>query len=91
MAKLQGAKIGDYHTLTDWGLYLKVGSPKISDAEVDEYLVKVPGSDTLQETNCFINLSCGRGIEISVAVAGNGDAILPQLVDKFAKLGSTQP
>lgn len=44
MAKLQGAKIGDYHTLTDWGLYLKVGSPKISDAEVDEYLVKVPGS-----------------------------------------------
>ena len=47
MAKLQGAKIGDYHTLTDWGLYLKVGSPKISDAEVDEYLVKVPGSDTL--------------------------------------------
>ena len=50
-----------------------------------------PGIDTLQETNCFINLSCGRGIEISVAVAGNGDAILPQLVDKFAKLGSTQP
>ena len=27
MAKLLGAKIGDYHTLTDWGLYLKVGSP----------------------------------------------------------------
>lgn len=47
MTKLQGAKIGDYHTLTDWGLYLKVGSPKISDAEVDEYLVQVPGSDTL--------------------------------------------
>ena len=47
MAKLQGAKIGDYHTLTDWGLYLKVGSPKISSAEVDEYLVQVPGSDTL--------------------------------------------
>ena len=43
MAKLQGAKIGDYHTLTDWGLYLKVGSPKISSAEVDEYLVQVPG------------------------------------------------
>ena len=47
MGKLLGAKIGDYHTLTDFGLYLKVGSPKISDAEVDEYLVQVPGSDTL--------------------------------------------
>lgn len=47
MTKLQGAKIGEYHTLNDWGLYLKVGSPKISAAEVDEYLVQVPGSDTL--------------------------------------------
>lgn len=47
MGKLLGAQIGDFHTLTDWGLYLKVGSPKISDAEVDEHLVKVPGSDTL--------------------------------------------
>ena len=47
MAKLLGAKIGDYHTLKDWGLYLKVGSPKIGAAEVDEYLVQVTGSDTL--------------------------------------------
>lgn len=28
MAKLLGAKIGNFHTLKDWGLYLKVGSPK---------------------------------------------------------------
>lgn len=47
MAKLLGAKIGDYHTLKDWGLYLKVGSPKIGAAEPDEYLVQVTGSDTL--------------------------------------------
>ena len=47
MGKLLGAKIGEYHTLSDWGLYLKVGSPNISEAEVDEYLVQVPGSDTL--------------------------------------------
>ena len=47
MAKFLGAKIGDYHTLNDWGLYLKVGSPKIGAAEVDEYLVQVTGSDTL--------------------------------------------
>ena len=47
MAKLLGAKIGNFHTLTDWGLYLKVGSPKISAAEVDEYLVQVTGSDAL--------------------------------------------
>lgn len=47
MAKLLGAKIGNFHTLTDWGLYLKVGSPKISPPETDEYLVQVPGSDTL--------------------------------------------
>ena len=47
MGKLLGAQIGDHHTLKDWGLYLKVGSPKISKAEVDEYLVQVPGSDTL--------------------------------------------
>ena len=39
MAKLLGAKIGDYHTLKDWGLYLKVGSPKIGAAEPEEYLV----------------------------------------------------
>ena len=43
MAKLLGAKIGNFHTLTDWGLYLKVGSPKISPAEVDELLVEVTG------------------------------------------------
>jgi hypothetical protein len=47
MAKLLGAKIGNFHTLTDWALYLKVGSPKISPPETDEYLVQVPGSDTL--------------------------------------------
>lgn len=44
---LKGAKIGGYHTLKDWGLYMKVGSPKIGEAEVDEYLVQVPGSDTM--------------------------------------------
>ena len=47
MAKLLGAQIGDHHTLNDWGLYLKVGSPKIGEAEVDSYLVQIPGSDTL--------------------------------------------
>ena len=47
MSKLLGAQIGKYHTLRDWGLYLKVGSPKIDPAEVDEYLVQVPGADTL--------------------------------------------
>lgn len=47
MGKLLGAQIGDHHTLKDWGLYLKVGSPKISAPETDEYLVQVPGSDTL--------------------------------------------
>ena len=47
MAQLLGAKIGSYHTLNDWGLYLKVGSPKIGEAEVDEYLVQVAGSDTM--------------------------------------------
>ena len=47
MGKLLGAQIGDHHTLKDWGLYLKVGSPKISPPETDEYLVQVPGSDTL--------------------------------------------
>ena len=47
MAKPQGAKIGRFHTLNDWGLYFKVGSPKIGEAEVDEYLVNVTGSDTL--------------------------------------------
>nr|DAJ56946.1 MAG TPA: distal tail protein [Caudoviricetes sp.] len=44
---LKGAKIGNYHTLKDWGLLMKVGSPKIGPAEVDEYLVQVPGSDTM--------------------------------------------
>ena len=47
MAKLLGAKIGNFHTLTDWGLYLKVGSPKIGAAEPEEYLVQVTGSDSL--------------------------------------------
>lgn len=47
MGKLLGAQIGDFHTLKDWGLYLKVGSPKIGPAEVDDYLVQVPGSDAL--------------------------------------------
>lgn len=47
MGKLLGAQIGNFHTLKDWKLYLKVGSPKIGPAEVDEYLVQVPGSDTL--------------------------------------------
>ena len=47
MTKLLGAKIGDYHTLKDWGLYLKVGSPKIGAAEPEEYLVQVTGSDSL--------------------------------------------
>ena len=47
MGKLLGAQIGNFHTLKDWGLYLKVGSPKIGPAEVDDYLVQVPGSDTL--------------------------------------------
>lgn len=28
MGKLLGAQIGNFHTLKDWGLYLKVGSPK---------------------------------------------------------------
>ena len=56
MAKLLGAKIGDYHTLNDWGLYLKVGSPKIGAAEVDEHLVQVTGSDTL------LNLTACAGL-----------------------------
>ena len=47
MAKLLGAKIGNFHTLTDWGLYLKVGSPEIGAAEPEEYLVQVTGSDSL--------------------------------------------
>lgn len=47
MGKLLGAQIGGHHTLKDWALYLKVGSPKISPPETDEYLVQVPGSDTL--------------------------------------------
>ena len=47
MAQLLGAKIGNFHTLTDWGLYLKVGSPKIGAAEPEEYLVQVTGSDSL--------------------------------------------
>ena len=47
MAKLLGAKIGNFHTLTDWGLYLKVGSPKIGAAEPEEDLVQVTGSDSL--------------------------------------------
>lgn len=47
MGKLLGAKIGDFHTMKDWKLYLKVGSPKIGPAEVDDYLVHVPGSDNL--------------------------------------------
>ena len=47
MAKLLGAKIGNFHTLTDWGLYLKVGSPKIGAAEPEEYLVQVTGADSL--------------------------------------------
>ena len=29
---LKGAKIGGYHTLKDWGLLMKVGSPKIGEA-----------------------------------------------------------
>ncbi len=54
MAKLLGAKIGAYHTLKDWGLYLRIGSPKIGKAETDEHLVQVTGSDTLLNlTNSF--------------------------------------
>ena len=49
-----------------------------------------PGIDTLQESDCFIDLSGGRGVEISVAVAGNGDALLPQSVDEFTELSSAQ-
>lgn len=47
MSKLLGAKIGEYHTLNDWRLYLKVGSPKIGEAEIEEYLVEVPGADNM--------------------------------------------
>lgn len=47
MTKLLGARIGSYHTLNDWGLLMKVGSPKISNAETEEYLINVPGSDTM--------------------------------------------
>ncbi len=47
MTKHLGAKIGNFHTLNDWGLYLKVGSPEISEAETDELLVRVTGSDSL--------------------------------------------
>ena len=46
MAALQGVKIGDYHTLKDWGLYLVVGGTIVGPAEPDEsLLVKVPFSD----------------------------------------------
>ena len=46
--------------------------------------------DALQEADRFIDLSGGRGVEISVAVAGNGDALLPQSVDEFTELSSAQ-
>ena len=49
------------------------------------------GIDTLQEANRFIDLPSSRGIEISVSVAGDRDTLLPQLVDKFTELSSTQP
>ena len=46
--------------------------------------------EALQEADRFIDLSGGRGVEISVAVAGNGDALLPQSVDEFTELSSDQ-
>ena len=48
MAALQGVKIGDHHTLKDWGLYLVVGGTTVGPAEPDEsLLVKVPFSDRI--------------------------------------------
>lgn len=44
---IHSAKIGDFDTFVDWGLYLKADSPQIGDAEVEEYLVQVPGSDAV--------------------------------------------
>lgn len=41
---LYGIKIGDYHTLTDWGLYLLRGW-KIPPASENRYKVQVPGAD----------------------------------------------
>ena len=39
-----GVKFGDYHTLTDWGLYLLRGWT-ISPAPENRYTVSVPGAD----------------------------------------------
>ena len=49
-----------------------------------------PGIDTLQESDCFIDLSGGRGIKISVTVAGDGNTLLSQLVHKLTELSPAQ-
>lgn len=45
--RLLGVKLGEYHTLHDFGLYLLPGETSVNGAEAESYLLQVQGSDRL--------------------------------------------